>query len=204
MKTLIALALALVALAPLASARKYAPSQLDSRTAADGYWDREFGTGSNYSMMYQVGLRVKDIDAAYLRVSAALTKAGATPSGNTSNHWNGGGNRPPSRSFQFYVDAAKGEKAAKSLLDLGDLQNFNAQKQHGPDQLKELDERIALLQKEIDGSTDELEKLPIAKLLLTRKLDRYKQSKAAFETALSKAMIYVTLTSSEASASGER
>ena len=77
---------------------------------------------------------------------------------------------------------------------MGELLNYSVNRQNNGDNLKQMDERIAVLEGEL-VNTSALEKMPAAAYFLRSKLTSFKQSREACVVGASKSSISVNLQS---------
>jgi hypothetical protein len=171
-----------------ASATKLAWNGADG----DNYWNRGFGM-AQAAETHNVTLRVKSIDEMISKVDALMSAAGGTGygSGNTyTNNHNGSAQKYRQMSYTLPLKAA--EKAAKKAFDLGELMNYSMNRNQG-DMKKQVDERVAQLEKELGENKAALEKMPAAKYFLSSKLEQLKKVQESYETSASKGMVTVTL-----------
>ncbi|MBI3551315.1 MAG: hypothetical protein HY077_02250 [Elusimicrobia bacterium] len=173
----------------------------DKAPFPEGFWEREYGTASPFAATYNVSIEVKSLDRAAAQIQNLALKEGGSSDNNNNNFYGGnyGGQRPgkPMRSISFQVSAGKGERLAKRVLDFGTIQQFNGHPMNQGTPTEDLRDRIKQLISEMESHKSALETMPIAKTLLTTKLNRYKQSQEAYEKNLGKALISVTLTAAD-------
>jgi len=157
----------------------------------EAYWNRGFGCSGN-AESYNVTLRVSDVDAMAGKVDGMMTEAGAPSQlGNNAYYYNGGG-QARARQMNYSVPAKAAEKLAKKLTDMGELMNYSMNRQNGADALKQIEERIAVLEGELSNAAA-LEKMPSAAYFLRSRLTSLKQSREVCMAAGSRSSISVNL-----------
>lgn len=168
----------------------------ESGSYPDGYWDRQYGYAQQWSVMYNVSLKVQSPSSAREEAVRILEKAGARPA-------QGGfyGFQRPGQAVQisYLIPVDKAERAAKRLFDLGDLQQYTNQKMGMTAQLPEIQEKIEALQSEMKENTAALERMPIARTIETSQLNRLAQARDATEASAGTAIISVALADASAS-----
>jgi hypothetical protein len=150
-------------------------------------WDREYGSGQSASVRYFIHLKTADLDGIHEDIKRILSSVGADGRNSQTG-------RPSARQYSYVVPIDRAEAIAKKLTALGDLQEYSQNRQTPKDILKQLGERIEALENEIEGNTKALEKMPIARYFLTKKLDSYKRSKAAYEASAARAEFVINIT----------
>lgn len=177
------LALALAQIAPAAFAQN-APWP-------DGYWERQYGYGQPWSVVYMVNLKVDAPAEAREKAVKLLEQSGGRPTQNGA--YGGYGRSLQYQQVSYYVPIEKAEKAAKRLFSLGDLQQFSTQKAGAATQLPEIREKIASLEAERKAGAAKLESLPIARTLLAAQLAKLTQTRDSLEAGAGTALVNVTL-----------
>lgn len=157
----------------------------------DGYWERQYGHGQPWSVLYMVNLKVDSPAEAREKAVKLLEQSGGRPS--QSGAYGGYGRSGQFQQVSYFVPADKAEKAAKRLFTLGDLQQFSAQKGGGSTQLPEIREKIAALEEERKAGAASLERLPIARTLLSSQLAKLTQARDSFEASEGTALVNLTL-----------
>lgn len=157
----------------------------------DGYWERQYGYGQQWSVMYMVSLKVGSPADAREKAVKLLEQAGGRPS---QGGFYGGNPRPgQSQQVGYFVPVEKAEKAAKRLLALGDLQQFSTQRTGFATQLPEVREKIAALEGEQKSNAAALAVMPISRTLLASHLTKLTQARDSFEASAGTALINLTL-----------
>lgn len=157
----------------------------------DGYWDRQYGYGQPWSVLYMVNLKVDAPAEAREKAVKLLEQSGGRPA--QSGGYGGYGRSGPYQQLSYFVPVEKAEKAAKRLFSLGDLQQFSTQKAGAATQLPEIREKIAALEGERKTGAAELENLPIARTLLAAQLAKLTQARDSLEAGAGTALVNVTL-----------
>lgn len=158
----------------------------------EAYWNRGYGCSGN-AESYNVTLRVADVDASAAKVDALMTEAGAPSQlGNNAYYAYNGGGQPRGRQMGYSIPAKSAEKLAKKLTDMGELMNYSMNRQNGGDALKQIEERIVVLEGEL-ANTEALEKMPSAAFFLRSRLASLKQSREVCMAAGSRSSISVSL-----------
>jgi hypothetical protein len=162
----------------------------DPASFPDGYWDRQYGFSQQWSVIYSVSLKVQSPPDARAQAIKLLEKAGATPA--QGGYF--GFSRPgQAAQFAYLIPIERAERAAKSLFDLGDLQQYTNQKIGSADQLPEIRDKISALESELRENSAALEHMPIAKTLETSLLGRLTQARDAAQASAGTALISVAL-----------
>lgn len=158
----------------------------------DSYWGRGFGC-SQAAENYQISLEVADLDADGAKAEAVASAAGAPVrhSMNDGTTQTGNGVTRRYRQVSYIMPAKSAEKVAKKLMDVGELTNYQLNKQGG--ELKPLNERIEILEKELSENQAALERMPAAKYFVSSRLKSLKQALSTCEQGASKASINLTL-----------
>lgn len=158
-----------------------------------GYWDRMYGMGTQ-SGSYTIVMQVDDIGKTEADIDRRMSKAGATLTSlnNGYGFYNNRSNQH-SKMIVYAMDSGRAESAAKSLFNLGQLQQFTNQRQIENSQLDEIKQKIKQLNAEIEGNSDALKRMPIASYFLNAQLVRLSQARDSYETALKKMTINITL-----------
>lgn len=165
----------------------------------EGYWDREFGVGYQMVPTYTMAIEPVDAEKATARIDALMKAAGASlTSLNSMNRNYGGssaiyGGASPLKTIVYHAPVEAAEEAAKKVMELGVLRQYNAQRQGQASQTDELKDRIEQLERELRENAPALEGMPAAKALLNSRLKRLKASAEALKGTDRKAMIQVTL-----------
>ena len=180
-----------LALAQAASASRINRGMVDESNP-DAYWGRGFGC-SQAAENYQISLEVADLEAGGGKAESLALAAGAASrnSMHDGNTQTGDGVNRRYRQVGYIMPAKSAEKVAKKLLEVGDLTNYQLNKQ-GAD-VKPLNERIDILEKELSENQAALERMPAAKYFITSRLKSLKQALATCEAGASKASITLTL-----------
>lgn len=158
---------------------------------AEGYWERQYGYGQQWSVMYMVSLKVGSPADVREKAIKLIEQSGGRPAQSGAYGSNARGGQ--SQQVSYFVPVEKAEKAAKRLLALGDLQQFSTQKAGIANQLPELREKIASLESEQKSNAEALEKMPISRTLLASQLARLTQARDSFEASAGTALINLTL-----------
>lgn len=153
----------------------------------DGYWDRQYGYGQQWSTMYSLSLKVDSISKAHDAAEKILQSAGGTTAGGGYGYAGRPGN------MGYLLPAETAEKTAKRLMTLGDLQQYNRQKLGGESTLPEVKDKIGEIEKEMHKHADALAEMPAAAALLTSTLSRLRQARDSIESSSGKAMISLSL-----------
>lgn len=164
----------------------------DVASNPEGYWGRGFGCGQA-AENYQISVEVPDLEAAAAKAETLAIAAGA-PSRNSMHDGNsshGDGRARRYRQIGYLLPAKAADKVAKKLMDVGELTNYQLNKQAG--QKDGIEERVALLEKELSENKAALERMPAATHFLTSRLKSLKQTLSACEQGVSKASITLTL-----------
>lgn len=162
----------------------------------EGYWDRPYPMGQQWSVYYNINLKVKDRQKVQDQIQRILTGAGGVQTNSYGGFPGGFPGRPNIQApvmMAFSMPASSADKAVKRLFDVGELQQFNSHKTVNPDMLKEITEKISKLQAEMASNAGALEKMPVAKALMTSTLSRLKAARDYYQKSADKAMINVTL-----------
>ncbi len=156
----------------------------------ESYWNRGFGCSSS-AENYNVTLRVGDVDTMAAKIDTIMTAAGApSQMGTNNNYYNG--NQQRGRQMSYSVPLKSADKLAKKLMDMGELLNYSLSRQNNGDNLKLIEERIAVLEAELaNGSA--LEKLPSAAYFLKSRLTSLKQSREGCVAGVSRSSVSVNL-----------
>jgi|GEM_PF-2629743 hypothetical protein len=177
---------AILALAYVVSAH----AQVEQPPFAPGYWEQGWGL-AQFAATYQISLRVDNLDKASASVEKILSADGA-PAGSSYGQ---SPYRPkrPLRSFSYFFDTKKAERVAKRLLGIGVLESYNVQRTNAADAVAAIDERLALLNREMKDNADQLKKMPISSYFLESQKQRLLQSRDSFVASEDRAQISVTL-----------
>ena len=103
------------------------------------------------------------------------------------------GGSVPLKTIVYHAPVETAEDAAKKVMELGVLKQYNAQRQGQASQSDELRERVDQIEGELRENAQALEKMPAAKALLNSRLKRLKASAEVLKATDRKAMIQVTL-----------
>lgn len=156
----------------------------------EGYWDRQYGVGQQWSVMYGVALKVESPVKAREKAVKILEQAGGRTA---QNGYYGYGRPGATTQLAYLLPVAKAEKAAKQMLSLGDLQQYSTQKSGSSTQLGEIREKIASVENEQKSNASALESMPVARTLLASLLTRLTQSRDSAESSAETALINLTL-----------
>jgi hypothetical protein len=183
------------ALAPLASAQRYGDRFSDASPTnnPEAYWNRGFAC-SQSAESYNVSLRVDDVDEAATKIDSLMIAAGGTTtSGNT--YYNGGqdGAQVRNRQMTYTVPSKNAERTAKRLMDAGELVNYSLNRQNNGDTLRQINERIKVLEDELKSGADALKSMPAATYFLRSRLSSLRQSQAACGQGTAKSGISIML-----------
>ncbi len=168
-----------------------------AQTAAwpDGYWERQYGSGQQWSVMYGIALKVESPSKARERAEKIFDQnQGRTAQGGYYGYSRGGA----TTQLSYLLPVSKAEKAAKQILSLGDLQQYSTQKNGMSTQLPEIREKIAVIEAERSANSAALESMPVARTLLASLLARLTQSRDSAESSAETALISLTLTDASA------
>ena len=162
-----------------------------AKSAADAsYWEREYGMGMIYDAQYNISLEVSDTEKAVNVIRKLLEASGGTAN-QGQVYYNAGAQV---QTVSYTLPTEKAAPASKKILLLGDLTNYNTNKPYASAQLEEIEKKISEISQEIDSNAGALEKMPIARMLVTAKLNRLKTSRDAYRNGMGKAIVYITLT----------
>lgn len=166
--------------------------QISARDNPEQYWNRGFGC-SQTAENYNVALKVVDIDATAVKIDAMMTAAGAPSQvGMNNNVYYGGGGQMRTRQMNYSVPMKAADKLAKKLMDMGELMNYSLNRQNSGDSLKQIEERIAVLEGELANAAA-LSKMPSAAYFLRSRLNNLKQSREVCLAGVSRSSISVNL-----------
>jgi hypothetical protein len=149
----------------------------------DGYWDKEVGMyGGRASTMYNVSFAAADPAKARAEVeklfagAKLLNFSDQTAAFAGNEYGMGAASRMmrPAYSLSYQLSEAKAGPAAKRLLTEGRLLNYSVNTPFGAPQNKEIDERIAWIEKEKKQNAEALKTMPVSRSLLESKLKRLK------------------------------
>ncbi len=180
MKTLI-LGLAMAVRAATVSEADFAP----------GYWDQDFGGYGRQSTIYAMSFAAADPTKARAAVEALLGGAGGKLTGFSDQSAalaRYGGMREeyvaamrqqPIYTLAYQFPEGKAAAVAKKALGLGRLITYNVQSPYQAVQVKELDERVAWLEKEKTASAAALKSMPVSRALLESKLKKLRAAQDA-------------------------
>ena len=154
------------------------------------YWNRGTACSSN-AENYNVTLRVDDVDAMAARIDTIMTAAGApSQMGSNNNYYRN--NQQRSRQMNYSVPMKAADKLAKRLMDMGELLSYSLNRQNNGDNLKQMQERIAVLEGEL-ANASALEKMPAAAYFLKSRLTSLKQSRDVCIAGASRSSLLVVL-----------
>lgn len=163
-----------------------------SREYPQGYWEKTYNTGDLPAASYSVSVQVKDTGKAMTDVDRRITKAGGSlVSMNNSGSFDSSGRQM--RSLTYSLEAKSAEALAKSFFDLGELQNYSAQRNRGAKEADEIRDKLKELQGERDANSESLLKMPISANYLTGRITLLKQALAAIESGTTKATLQLSL-----------
>lgn len=167
--------------------------QISAKDNPEQYWNRGFGcsqTAENYNMT----LRVEEVDAAAAKIDAQMTAAGAPSQLGINNqmYYGGAGGQQRGRQMNYSVPIKAADKLAKKLLDMGELMNYSMNRQNSGDSLKQLEERIAVLEGELANAAA-LAKMPSAAYFLRSRMNQLKQNREMCLAGATRSMISVNL-----------
>jgi hypothetical protein len=183
MKTLLMLALPLL---PLAAA--------PTDRYPDGYWERGYPSGPTHAVSYNIALNVKAPDQAQRQIDRLMQEAGAVSRGGSDVHYGGQDGRPRrGRSANYTIASSRAEAAAKKIIAVGQLQNYNTHRQVQKSSFDEVQQKIGELEAELETNARPLKDMPIASHLMYSQLRRLKQSRDAMQEGMGKSNISVTL-----------
>lgn len=166
--------------------------QISARDNPEMYWNRGFGC-SQTAENYNVALRVEDIDATAVKIDAMMTAAGApSQTGMNNNVYYAGGMQQRTRQMNYSVPMKSADRLAKRLMDMGELMNYSLNRQNNGDSLKQIEERIAVLEGEL-ANASALAKMPSAAYFLRSRLNGLKQSREVCLAGVSRSSISVNL-----------
>ncbi len=156
----------------------------------ESYWNRGYGCSSS-AENYNVTLRVGDVDAMATKIDTMMTAAGApSQMGTNNNYFNG--NQQRGRQMNYSVPVKSADKLAKKLMDMGELLNYSLNRQNNGDNLKLIEERIAVLEVEL-ANENALEKMPAAAYFLKSRLTSLKQNRESCVAGTSRSSVSVNL-----------
>lgn len=156
---------------------------------AAGYWDQEYaGYGARALTAYTLSVAVDDPAKARTAVEAALGGAGGklTNFSDQSQAYAGMEHAAmamrarPVYTLTYQFTTGKAATVARKLISTGRLLSYNVQAPYQASQRKDIEERIAWIEKEKAGSAEALAKMPVSRAMLEGKLKRLK---AALEAA---------------------
>lgn len=172
----------------LALAASAAPS-VSEADFASGYWDQEYaGHGVRTMTVYALSIVVEDPAKARAAVEALLSGAGGkltSFSDQSLAYANAdyaamGMRARPVYALSYQFTGGKAAPVARKLISTGRLLNYNVQAPYQAAQRKDIEERIAWIEKERSGSAEALKSMPVSRAMLEAKLKRLK---AALEAA---------------------
>jgi hypothetical protein len=171
-------------------------SKVTPKDNPEAYWNRMIGC-SGSAESYNVTLRVTDTDVVAGKVDALMVEAGAPSQLGAAMYSYSYSNRPDgaqprARQMSYSVPVKSAEKLAKKVSDIGELINYSMNRQNGGDAMKQLEERIAVLEGELENK-DALEKMPSAAYFLRSRLNSLKHSREVCKAAGSRSSISVVL-----------
>ncbi|UPT73672.1 MAG: hypothetical protein M0D55_17740 [Elusimicrobiota bacterium] len=169
----------------------------------DGYWDREVGIfGGRSATTYNISLAVEDpaktravIESVLRAAEGKLTSFSDQTAVNQMSGADYGGmaRMRPAYNLGYLLPEVKSGPAARKLLGLGRLISYNAQSPFKNPQMKELDERIDWIEKEMKSSAGALKSMPVSRALLDAKLKRLKAIRDGARATLGFASVTVQI-----------
>lgn len=175
------------------------PSEADF---PDGYWDREVVFGGRAGTTYNLAVVVADPARARGEVEKVLQVPGSKlTSFNDQTAFNyaaggdygGMGRVRPAYTLAYQLPEEKAAALAKRLIGVGRLMTYNAQTPYANPQVKELDERIGWIEKELSRSGEALKTMPVSRSLLQSKLKRLKAAADSVKATAGTAAISVQI-----------
>lgn len=153
-----------LAVVPTAWANRVLRAAVDESNP-EAFWGRDFGC-SQAAENYQIALEVNDLEGTAAKAESLAVAAGAPArvgmhDGNNQDVY---GASRRYRQVNYLMPSKSAEKFAKKLMEVGELTNYQLNKQ-GAD-AKPVVERIEILQKELSENQSALERMPTAKFLL--------------------------------------
>jgi hypothetical protein len=147
--------------------------------------------GDNYS----VSLRADEVDALARQVDAVMLKSGATLTGDNRNGFNQSYNGESRRVIQlnYTLPSDSAEKAARKLLEMGELTSYSLNRQNNKEIQQQVQERIGILERELANNKAALTEMPAATYFLTTRLRSLQGSRDAYQRSASKSSISVQL-----------
>jgi hypothetical protein len=163
---------------------------------AEEYWMRSYSTGQQWSVYYNMTLKVDDLAKAADKVEALAVKAGGASASARAMDTRGRGS--VSRCLTYNISSADAAKLTKQLFELGEVEQYNVNRQSTPETLREIKDKIDKLGRELDSHAVQLQDMPAAKAVLDGTLSRLKQAQAANEASGGKAHYTIFLRQQEA------
>ncbi len=180
----------LIGMAGTTQAQMY-NQKITAKENPEQYWGRGFGC-SGASENFNIQLKVSDVDASTEHIEAMMASASAMRQGMNGNYNNGGNMNNGRRSLNYSVPSKAADKLAKRLIGMGELLNYSLNKAGGGDNLKQLDERISVLENELRNEAA-LAKMPTAAHFLNSKLNSLKQQRTACQEGAAKSSVNIQL-----------
>ncbi len=158
-------ALLAVILVSAARAQSAGPSMKEN---PDAYWNRAFSCAQTAST-YNISLQTADVNMTAAKIDQLMSQGGAPNQPMHNNSIEG----QSQRSMSYFVPVKSADKLAKKLMDMGELLNYSMNRQNNRDTLLLVEERIAVLQGEIDSPA--LAQTTAAAHFVKTRLDQLKQ-----------------------------
>lgn len=158
---------------------------------AEGYWDRDFAAyGGRMATTYGMMLAVDDPAKARAAVEAALKAAGGKltafsdqTSAAAGVDYGHGTRLRPAYTLGYQFEEGKAGPVARKLLGAGRLISYNVQTPHQLVPRKEVEERVAWIEKEKARSAEALKSMPVSRSLLESRLKRLKGALEALKAS---------------------
>ena len=156
---------------------------------AAGYWDQEYaGYGARAMTVYALSVAVDNPAKARAAVEAALSAAGGKlmSFSDQSQMYAGvdyaaaGMRARPIFSIGYQFTGEKAGPVARRLISMGRLLTYSVQAPYQASQIKDIEERIAWIEKEKLHFAEALRTMPVSRAMLESKLKRLK---AALDSA---------------------
>lgn len=161
-----------------------------------GYWEQGYATGNMSAVMINLTLKVDDLAKAESAVAKRLTKSGASLQSMNNNIGYFGGQQSPKRAVKnvsYTLESEPAERVARSLFDIGELQQYSTSQQAASAQLEEIRSKLKLVEEESAHHAEGLKEAPIAAYLLDQLRTRLTASRDSYEAGLKRATITVVL-----------
>lgn len=191
MKILLTAAAAALLAAPVSARDEGKPAD---KPQPASYWQLNYGY-SQTSYSYNIAIETADLDKTEAQINDLAVAAGMNPSPSQPQYQSG--RNMMMKSMSFSTTPEKAEAFCQKVITVGKLKQYSAYASANDAVYQETKKKAAMIKDELDGNQKLLEKLPIARALLTDLAAKYKANIAIYESSLTRAAISISLSAKQ-------